>query len=108
MLELSQKYHLFLLVFFKVLLRFTLLSQCREESLSIVLEDVTIEHLFSYLATRSGIYKYLEEKNNQNEAPTLWKETIERLAFYKRNYQIYMADKNVTFCHKNFLAHALV
>ena len=52
----------------------------RNEELAITVQNITIENFFRYLATRSGIYRFLTEEaqKSDNESSTLWSDTIQK------------------------------
>ena len=52
----------------------------RNEELAITVQNITIENFFRYLATRSGIYRFLTEEaqKSDNESSTIWSDTIQR------------------------------
>lgn len=50
----------------------------RKEDLSLVIDDVPLDHLVRFLETNSGIHDYLKEKTSKNQVPTLWNEFLSR------------------------------
>ena len=64
-------------------------SILRKEDLSLVIEDVPLDHLVLFLETNSGIHKYLKEKTSKKEVPVLWNEFLARFVICFANFKTF-------------------